>query len=981
MRDIEAPSTIDGTSEEGLLLPAGTPGQITLNNVSFAYPSRPNQLVLRNVNLTFPAGKHTAIVGLSGSGKSTIASLISRLADPTEGTITLDGHDLRDLNVRSLRSLISLVQQEPSLLDRSILENIALGLVNSPKAEHQALKRILHSDMLSSLVEKHGINCLSASTDPLVTQIIRLVQHAASQADAHNFIAALPSGYATCAGPKGSLVSGGQRQRVALARALVRDPRILVLDEATSALDQASERRIQEAVERVAAERTRTIVSIAHRLATVRKADWIVVMEAGEVVEEGRYEELMAREGGRFRGMVELQTLGTGLDGEMSDEERRGSAEVEEKGEGEGVVERVASKKEKEANVASSEGTNEEKEDKTERARWGSVFLGLGRLVRPSLPWLVLALFAAVIVGGTFSGSGLIFGFTVGALNPCSNSADRVLDLGLFFGGLLFMLAVIELLANFFAWSCFGLIAERLLYAIRVLSFRSLMEQGAQWHQSEGRSPSALLDIITKDSAAIGGFSGSTIGTVFSILVNFITAIILSHIIMWKIAIVCLAIVPILLGAGFMQLHMLARYEERHAASFSKATSVAVEAVQSIKTVAALSLEEEVMDSYARLLKNTRDEMVRAAAFTNVWLALANSMSFLIYAFAYWWGSQRIMHGEANQKQFFIILVSMLVSAQLWGQMFTLAPEFSRARTAFSRILGIINLGSNNNIDAKRGPGPSHPDKPNSDTDIEALADSKSHTPPSQPGLRITFDNIFFAYPSRPHIPVLSSVSFTIHPGKFIGLVGPSGAGKSTIMALVQGLYAPTSGTITLDNIPLNPGSALPFREDISLVPQDPALFSGTVAFNVGLGARPGHEATQQEIEEACRLASIHDVVSSLPDGYATDLGASASRLSGGQRQRLAIARALVRKPRLLLLDESTSALDAASEAALQKGLDEVMRRGTTVLAITHRLHTVRKADVIFVVEGGRVVDKGTHGELMSRREEYRVNAMGQMLQ
>ncbi|KAK3304803.1 P-loop containing nucleoside triphosphate hydrolase protein [Chaetomium strumarium] len=1031
MKDIEEPSAIDGTSDQGIVLPANTPGQITFHNVSFTYPSRPDQPVLRNVNLTFPAGKHTAIVGLSGSGKSTIASLIARLADPTEGKITLDGHDLRDLNVRSLRSFLSLVQQEPSLLDRSILENIALGLVNSPKPEHQPLKEVLlhsNSSALSDLANKLGAQaaCINTSSStppppppsdeghittttttttatspPELNHLLQLIQHSAAQADAHTFITHLPQGYATPAGPKGSLVSGGQRQRVALARALIRDPRILVLDEATSALDSASERRIQAAVDRVASEGTRTVVSIAHRLATVRKADRIVVLDGGRVVEEGDYGELMAREGGVFKGMVGLQSLSGGDEdnsGSMTvggEEDGEDNNTVEEEGGEKGVGERGVVEK----GSLDAKETGVEKETVKERedgkidttddddAGWASVFRSLGRLVRPSLAWLVLALFAAVIVGGTFSGSGLIFGFTIGALNPCSNSGDRILDMGMFFGGLLFMLAVVELLANFLAWSCFGLLAERLLYAARVLSFRSLMEQGVPWHTAAGRSPSSLLDIITKDGAAIGGFSGSTIGTVFSIVVNFVTAIILSHIIMWKIAIVCLAIVPILLFAGFMQLRMLARYEERHAASFSRATAVAVEAVQSIKTVAALSLEHEVMGSYARLLKNTRDEMVRAAAFTNIWLALANSMSFLIYAFAYWWGSQRIMAGDANQTQFFIILVAMLVSAQLWGQMFTLAPEFSRARTAFSRILAIIRLGSDNTLDSKHDPHP--PPNPNPDPESPLHlsvppSSSSSSSGSQQPGLQITFSSVSFAYPSRPSVPILSSLSFTIQPGQFIGLVGPSGAGKSTIMSLVQGLYHPTSGTIALDGVPLSPSSPLPFRESVAIVPQDPALFSGSAAFNISLGGPspdPDREVSRAEIETACRLAGIHDVIAALPQGYDTDLGSGGSRLSGGQRQRVAIARALVRRPRLLLLDESTSALDAASEAALQEGLDQIVRRGTTVLAITHRLHTVKKADCIFVVEGGRVVDQGTHAELMARLESYRVNAMQQMLQ
>ena len=1014
MKDIQQPSLIDGTSESGRILPVETTeGAVSLRNVTFEYPSRPGQPVLRNVDLDFPAGKYTAIVGLSGSGKSTVAALISRLQDPNQGTVTLDGHDLKELNVRGLRSFISLVQQEPSLMDRSILENIALGLINSPKPEHQRLRQVLYGPQLTELLEwakdsKDSITDIAAVQSKFgedVAEVIRLVVHAAEQADAASFISKLENGYGTNAGSKGNLVSGGQRQRIALARALIRDPKILVLDEATSALDSASEKRIQEAVERAA--KDRTVISIAHRLSTIKNADKIVVMEAGKVIEEGTYVDLMAKgEDGAFFKMARLQSVGHNHGSAVEAAEASGASSVVD---AESIHEKTVTSAvaATAASVTTASEENATDADAPKKASddepviepavpLGKVIRRLARILRPNLLWLLIAIVSAAIVGGTFLGSGMLFGYTIEALNPCSSTIDTVLYYGKFFGGLLFMLAVVELCANFFAWSCFGLIAERLLYTIRVLSFRSLMEQEVHWHQSEGRTATNLLTIITKDSASVGGLAGSTIGNCFSIIVSFIAALVLSHILAWKIAIVCLVTVPILLGTGFMQLLMLAKYEQRHQEAFNRATSVAVEAVQSIKTVAALSLEQEVIGSYARLLKSTRDEMVRASAFTNIWLALSNSTSFLIYAFAYWWGSQRIMAGEYGQREFFIILVAMLVSAQLWGQMFTLAPEFSRARLAFKRILAIISLGSNTSLSDKKDSVSSngHALKSNSantpsnvkgEKDIEALADSApTHSPAassSQGGIPITFSNVSFAYPSRPNHPVLDNVSFTIQPGQFVGLVGPSGAGKSTIMNLVQKLYTPTSGTITLDGYDLTSGNVDPsWRDNVALVPQDPALFDGSVEFNVSLGARPGHEPTQAEIEEACKLASIHDVIASLPEGYQTECGASAARLSGGQRQRLAIARALVRKPRLLLLDESTSALDAASEAALQEGLDRVAK-GTTVLAITHRLHTVQKADVIFVVEGGRIVDSGTHAELMERRESYRVNAMSQMLQ
>lgn len=1024
--DMDAPSTIDATSSSGRAIdpsPSSRGRAIALRNVSFEYASRPGQPALSNVNLELARGTYTAVVGLSGSGKSTLASLLARLHDPTEGTVELDGHDMRSLNVRSLRSTLGVVHQDCQLLDRSILENIALGLANSPRPQHHPLKPFLVHTHLDRLAKAAAESSASGNVDldaaasasnlgPELAEIARLVRDAAEQADAADFVSRLDQGYGTPAGIGGASLSGGQRQRIALARALIRDPDVLLLDEATASLDSASEKRIMDRLDATyqatPPDQRRTVVAIAHRLSTIRNADRIVVMQAGRVIEEGTYDELMAvgPEPSEFARMVKLQT-GNGGDGsrasESDDEDNEkpypSKATISQDHGSDALtlasIPRDSSSPSSTPSpvVASGEQSVAQHNDKTdEDSTQGSgtpVFKGLFYLIRPNLGWLVLALIAAFIVGSTFSAQGIIFGFTVGELNPCAAGAtgDSLRGVGLLFGGLFFMLACVELLANFLAWWGFGIVAERLLYHLRVLVLRALLDKDIlTFHQAPGSSPSGLLSIITADAASVGAFSGSTFGTILGVLVNIVVAVVLSLCFAWKIALVCMVTLPVLLGSGFMQLRMLARYEERHRGAFATATTLATEAIQSIRTVAVLSLEDEYMSEYQRLVRGPKKQAVRNAVSTNIWLAISYSCGIFVNALAYWWGSQLIMKGEYTQTDFLIILVAMLTSAQLWSSMFALAPEFSRARLALGRVMDAIDKQAI--MDVSKRHGRDHgKDVEAAGGESKALASAAPQLPSGGgSGANVAFTNVSFAYPSRPEKTILDNISFTLPPNKFCGLVGPSGAGKSTIMSLVQRLYHPTSGTIAIDGVDISTyKDANSFRSAIAIVPQVPALFDGTIRFNVSLGAAPGSPPpTDAEIEAACRTANIHDDIVGFPDGYDTECGSSTggagARLSGGQRQRIAIARALVRRPRLLLLDESTSALDAQSEAVLQEGLDKAAQ-GTTVLAITHRLRTVQKADVILVVEGGRIVDQGTHAELMERRESYRVNAMQQMLQ
>ncbi|KAL4999357.1 P-loop containing nucleoside triphosphate hydrolase protein [Aspergillus recurvatus] len=974
-RDIERPSPIDGTADAGLI-PAGKIGSdIEFRNVSFRFPSRPDKPILQDLSLRIPAGKQTALVGLSGSGKSTVAGLITRFYDAEEGQVMIGGHDVRELNVRFLRSAISLVQQEPCLLDRSILENVALGLVNSAAHVHlvDVLKSSALEDIATGVREKglslnHAID-LQPSKKEQIREIVSLVETAAGLADASNFINKLDHGYATMVGSSGNLISGGQKQRISIARALVKSPQVLILDEATASLDSATEIRVQRALETAAA--GRTLVTIAHRLSTIKNADNIIVMRQGKLIEQGSHAELLAADGA-YAELVRLQNLNVNASQESASSSARPS------------LESTAFEKEKIAEVTSvqddesSSPSPKEKENPaaeepvaTERSA-SSTSKAIASLFRPYSLALLIAVTGAVVIGGTYCGSAVIFGNVVGKLSSCE-TAESIRHAGEFWGLMFFVLALIEFFANFISWSLFGWIAEQLIYKVRVLSLRSILEQKLEWH--EARTPSGLLSLIVKDSNALNGLTGSVICTILSILVNLFAAIIMTHIIAWRIALVCLSVVPLLLGAGFMRVSTLARFEERHNDAFARSLGITVEAVTSIKTVHTLAIESEVLSTYRRSLQGPVREITGQSAFTNLWLAVGYGLSNFVYALAYWWGAKQIIAGHYTQTQFFIVQLALLVSSQLWGQMFALAPDVSRAVQATRRLLNLLDLGSTKKLsDPIASPL-------SASTDLEAIS-HPSEKPPSpgppgtQSGLSVSFKQVHFTYPARPDTQVLHGLDLTISAGQFAALVGPSGAGKSTIISLIERLYTPSSGTIELGNRNIAHMDAS-FRDEIAYVPQHSVLFDGSIRFNLELGARPNQSLTQPEIEEACKLANIHDTILSLPDGYETAVGPNGDRLSGGQKQRLAIARALLRRPRLLLLDESTSALDAESERLLQDGLEKAAR-GITVIAIAHRLYTIRKADVIFLIEEGRCVEKGSHAELMERSESYRVNALNQ---
>ena len=327
--------------------------------------------------------------------------------------------------------------------------------------------------------------------------------------------------------------------------------------------------------------------------------------------------------------------------------------------------------------------------------------------------------------------------------------------------------------------------------------------------------------------------------------------------------------------------------------------------------------------------------------------------------------------GYYTATEFFIILPALLFSAQGAGQAFSLIPEITKARSAAGNICSMLDAQPT----ILRSQEPTEKKSPSTSSSDENLVGHKQR---SMQTAKVHLQNVSMQYTAGSHSLALRDVTFSVHEGENVALVGPSGAGKSSTISLLERFYDTVEGSVSIDGINIRNIDAQELRSRISLVPQEPELFPGSIAYNVGLGAARHQTVTQDDVEEACKRVSLHDFITSLPEGYTTDCASNGScKLSGGQRQRLAIARAMIRNPEILLLDEPTSALDAHSERQVQASLDAAAA-GRTTITVAHRLASIQYMDRIVVFDGGKVVEMGTHTELVEKGGLYATMAKAQ---
>ncbi|KAI9293023.1 P-glycoprotein [Neoconidiobolus thromboides FSU 785] len=881
-------------------------GNVTFDNIYFNYPTRIEDKILKGVSFTVENGQTIALVGASGSGKSTCIKLLQRFYNPTHGSILLDNTNINQLSIKFLKQQIGLVNQEPILFSTTIKQNILLGLK-----------------------EEDGNAIDNEVFDNKVIEVCKLC-------NIHDFIIGLPNGYDTLVGENGSQLSGGQKQRIAIARAIIKNPKILLLDEATSALDTSSEKLVQQALDKVSVNRT-TIV-IAHRLSTICKADKIIVFDQGKVVETGDHKSLIELNG-VYNKLVQSQMIHLN-DKEIEKEEKETTINNNINNTIEKSIDNLISIK--------IESDNQQKTNKNKAIK-STEPIPLIRILKIAFQWkkvLILGIIGAILDGCVFPiFSLLLTEATQLFLNLAQPELKETAQISINFRCLMFLLLSIGcFIAGFLKNYSFNYIAEKITYKIRGLYFKSLLQQEIGYFDQLENNVGNLTSKLSKEAQDVHGLIGKFLGPLISAIACAIFSLIVAFLNGWKLTLVGLITIPFTTYGQLMQVNALTSVNQKMQLNYLSMSEIAMECIQNNQTISSLNKEEYFLNQFNNTINQAHKTIKFGILKSSFGYSTAMAAPLFSNALLFWYGTILILTQEYQYQNMFQIITSIMFLGIFFGFASAELTSFIKCKLAAIEIFSLIDripkINSSDYYGTKNIP-------------LEG---------------NITMKDAHFSYPSRPNAKVLNGLDLSILKGQKVAIVGTSGSGKSTIVSLIQHFYELNSGNLNIESEPITSWNIPYLRSSISLVGQEPVLFNLTIAENIAYGSE--FEVTEEEVISASKLANAHDFILQLPDGYKTLTGEKGNQLSGGQKQRIAIARALIRNPKLLLLDEATSALDSNSEKVVQIALDKAAEGRTTIM-IAHRLSGIQLADKIIVMNKGKVVEVGNHQELLRLNGEY----------
>ncbi|TYH51438.1 hypothetical protein ES332_D10G274300v1 [Gossypium tomentosum] len=991
-----------GSNQEGNMSPS-LQGNIEFRNVYFSYLSRPEIPILSGFYLTVPAKKAVALVGRNGSGKSSIIPLMERFYDPTLGEVLLDGENIKNLKLEWLRSQIGLVTQEPALLSLSIKDNIAYG------------------------------------RDATLDQI----EEAAKIAHAHTFISSLERGYETQVGRAGLALAEEQKIKLSIARAVLLNPTILLLDEVTGGLDFEAERTVQEALDLLMLGRS-TII-IARRLSLIRNADYIAVMEEGQLVEMGTHDELLALDGlyaellkceeaaklprrtpvrnyketsafqiekesssiysfqessspkfikspslqrvpGGFRAHdvsfnsqespkahspppEKMQENGLPVDG--GDKEpsirRQDSFEMRlpelPKLDVQTTQRPKSSGSDPESPVSpllTSDPISERShsqtfsrplshsgdipmKDKEAHHREAPSFWRLAQLSFAEWLYAVLGSIGAAIFGSFNPLLAYVIALIVTAYyrrqepHHLQDEVDR-------WCLIIACMGIVTVVANFLQHFYFGIMGEKMTERVRRMMFSAMLRNEVGWFDEEENNADTLSMRLANDATFVRAAFSNRLSIFVQDSTAVLVALLIGMLLHWRLALVAFATLPVLTVSAIAQKLWLAGFSKGIQEMHRKASLVLEDAVRNIYTVVAFCAGNKVMELYRLQLKR----ILKKSFFHGMAIGFAFGFSqFLLFAcnaLLLWYTAlcvkRRYMDLPTAVKEYMVFSFATFALVEPFG----LAPYILKRRKSLTSVFEIIER------------------VPKIEPD-----DNTALKPPNVYG-SIELKNVDFCYPTCPEMLVLSNFSLKVNGGQTLAVVGVSGSGKSTIISLIERFYDPVAGQVLLDGRDLKTYNLRWLRNHLGLVQQEPIIFSTTIRENI-IYAR--HNASEAEMKEAARIANAHHFISSLPHGYDTHVGMRGVDLTPGQKQRIAIARVVLKNAPILLLDEASSSIESESSRVVQEALDTLIMGNKTTILIAHRAAMMRHVDNIVVLNGGRIVEEGTHDSLVAKNGLY----------
>ncbi|GMP57809.1 hypothetical protein CsSME_00021730 [Camellia sinensis var. sinensis] len=639
-------------------------GDLEFKDIDFAYPSRPTHMVLKNFDFRVMASQTVGLVGSSGSGKSTIISLVERFYDPLKGEILLDGINIKTLELKSLRSQIGLVSQEPILFATSIKENILFGRE-------------------------------SASMEQ--------VTNAAKAANAHDFISQLPDSYDTQVGQFGIQMSGGQKQRIAIARALLKDPRILLLDEATSALDSQSEKNVQDALDQASVGRTTIIV--AHRFTTLHKADLIAVVQSGQIVECGSHIQLLQNEQSPYSIMVQLQQTSVEDNGPSvildSNDDLSFTQEAQETNE-------VSEFQNKSFDQHTRANKHQEDDNSTPSLRH------LIQMTAPVRNQTLLGCAAALFFGiiqpiHSFCMGALLSAYFINDHNEIKKQTKIYSLAFLTFGIFIFITSGVQ-------HYNFGFVGEHLTKQVREKMVSKIMTFEIEWFDQEDNTSGALCSRLATEANMVRSLVCDRLSLLAQVLSAAIVAVILGVSLTWRLALVIISLQPLIIGSFYTRGVLMKSMSKKVLKAQNKSSDLASEAIGNHKTIVAFSAEAKIMKLFTTTQIGAKRESLKQSWYAGIGLFVSQFLTAAMAGLIFWYGGRLLYHDNITYRHLFQTFFILVTTGRVIAEAGTMTSDLSKGTDALKSVFMILKRKSKMEPDEMDGV---EPEKLNGDIEFK----------------------------------------------------------------------------------------------------------------------------------------------------------------------------------------------------------------------------------------------------------------------